>query len=150
MGRCSVVRNEKQNETFSQHENRKEGVTSHQALRAMTLGAMFKQRIFMPSRIDVRSVGQEKAVPEDTRLHLSHTHESHAELELLTVYEVAAKLRLPKSWVYSHADELGAYRAGKYLRFDWRIVTQRLAAGIGRDAGVPKRPSPPIQTNNRN
>jgi hypothetical protein len=104
----------------------------------MTLGAMFNQRIFMSSRIDIRTVDQEKAV-------LTHT-----ESELLTVDEVAAKLRLPRSWVYSHADELGAYRAGKYLRFDWRIVTKKLAAGIGRDAGVPKQPSSPIQTKNRN
>jgi hypothetical protein len=94
----------------------------------------------MSSRIDVTSVGQQKTTLEDT----------HTELELLTVDEVAAKLRVPKSWVYSHADELGAYRAGKYLRFDWRIVTQRLAAGIGRDPGVPKQPSSANQTNNRN
>jgi hypothetical protein len=103
----------------------------------MTLGAMFKQRIFMSSRIDVRSVDQENPV-------LTRT-----ESELLTVDEVAAKLRVPRSWVYSHADELGVYRAGKYLRFNWRIVTEKLAAGIGRDAGVPKQPSSPIQTKNR-
>jgi hypothetical protein len=115
----------------------------------MTLGAMFNERIFMSSRIDVRSVGQENAL-EDGRLHLSHTNESHTESELLTVDEVAAKLRVPRSWVYSHADELGVFRAGKYLRFDWAIVRERLAAGILQDAGVPKQPAVPIQTNNRN
>ena len=91
----------------------------------------------MSSRIDIRPVGQEKAV-------LTYT-----ESELLTVDEVAAKLRVPRSWVYSHANELGVYRAGKYLRFDWRIVTERLAAGIGRDPGVPKQPSAPIHTKTR-
>jgi hypothetical protein len=116
----------------------------------MTLGVMFYQRIFMSSRIDVRSVDQENAALRDTRSHVSHTDGSPIELQLLTVSEVAAKLRVPASWVYSHADELGVYRAGKYLRFDWRVVTERLAAGIGRDAGVPNQPSSPIQPKNRN
>jgi hypothetical protein len=45
--------------------------------------------------------------------------------ELLTVSEVADRLRLAPSWVYAHADLLGAYRFGKYLRFSWRVVLQR-------------------------
>ena len=32
---------------------------------------------------------------------------------LLTVPEVAAILRVPSSWVYSHAAELGVYQGGK-------------------------------------
>jgi hypothetical protein len=116
----------------------------------MRLGAMFYQRIFMSSGINFRSVQQLKPALEDTRLHPSHTgDESLTTSELLTVTEVAAKLRVPRSWVYSHADELGAYRVGKYLRFDWRIVTEKLAAGIGCEADAPKQPSSPIH-NNRN
>ena len=57
--------------------------------------------------------------------------------ELLTVEEVAAKLRVPRSWVHSHADDLGVIRAGKYLRFDWLIVRDRLAAGVPRGIGAP-------------
>lgn len=41
---------------------------------------------------------------------------------LMTVEELAAKLKLKRSWVYGHADELGAYRLGKYLRFSWARV----------------------------
>jgi len=46
---------------------------------------------------------------------------------LLTVDELAARLQVKRSWVYTHADELGAYRLGKYLRFSWARVIQRLS-----------------------
>jgi excisionase family DNA binding protein len=53
-------------------------------------------------------------------------NESH---QILTVAEIAERLRLGQRWVYEHADQLGAYRLGKYLRFDLRRVMERLAAG---------------------
>ena len=46
--------------------------------------------------------------------------------EILTVEQVADRLQLKPSWVYAHADQLGAYRAGKYLRFRWQRVLERL------------------------
>jgi hypothetical protein len=46
--------------------------------------------------------------------------------EILTVKQVATRLQLKPSWVYAHADQLGAYRAGKYLRFHWLRVLERL------------------------
>lgn len=45
---------------------------------------------------------------------------------LMTVDEVAAKLRVKKSWIYAHYNQLGAYRLGKYLRFSWSRVLQSL------------------------
>lgn len=45
---------------------------------------------------------------------------------LLTVDELAARLRVKRSWVYDHADDLGGYRLGKYLRFSWARMVQRL------------------------
>jgi excisionase family DNA binding protein len=50
--------------------------------------------------------------------------------ELLTVEEVAALLRVNKSWVYEHtrgrkvatADRLPHIKIGKYLRFDAQAV----------------------------
>lgn len=45
---------------------------------------------------------------------------------LLTVDELAARLRVRPSWVYTHADDLGGYRLGKYLRFSWDRVIERL------------------------
>lgn len=50
---------------------------------------------------------------------------------LLTVDEMAERLRVKCSWVYDHADELGAYRLGKYLRFSWARVIQRLERVTG-------------------
>jgi hypothetical protein len=51
--------------------------------------------------------------------------------DFLTVSELAAKLRVRTSWVYQHADDLGAYRLGKYLRFSWDRVLERLEHGDG-------------------
>ena len=48
---------------------------------------------------------------------------------LLTVQEIANHLRLKLSWVYEHADELGAYWLGKYLRFALPRVMERLERG---------------------
>ena len=46
--------------------------------------------------------------------------------QLLTVAEIAARLRVPSSWVYGHSHELGAFRVGKYVRFTWERVISRL------------------------
>jgi hypothetical protein len=46
--------------------------------------------------------------------------------EILTVREIAERLRVAPSWVYGHAGLLGAYRLGKYLRFSWGRVLERL------------------------
>lgn len=48
------------------------------------------------------------------------------ETTLLTVSEVAHRLRVKSSWVYNHADTLGAFHLGKYLRFDWSVVLQQI------------------------
>jgi excisionase family DNA binding protein len=45
---------------------------------------------------------------------------------ILTVEELADRLRVKPSWVYRHATSLGAYRLGKYLRFSWDRVLARL------------------------
>jgi excisionase family DNA binding protein len=52
---------------------------------------------------------------------------------LMTPEELAVRLKVKRSWVYGHADELGAYRLGKYLRFSLHRVLERLEGGaIGR------------------
>ena len=64
--------------------------------------------------------------------------------DLITVDEVASKLRVKRSWVYSHADKLGAYRLGKYLRFSWERVLKHLesASVTSTEVGViAQRPS---------
>ncbi len=44
----------------------------------------------------------------------------------MTVEDLATRLRVPRSWVYSHSEVLGAYKLGKYVRFDWERVRERL------------------------
>ncbi len=46
--------------------------------------------------------------------------------QLLTVAEVAVRLGVSRNWVYGHSSELGVYRLGKYLRFSWPRVLERL------------------------
>lgn len=81
--------------------------------------------------------------------------------ELLTVMDVAVRLRLKPSWVYRHADDLGAFRLGKYLRFSWVRVLECLEEGgaslsevASRSAGerVVKPPTqrPPLTPINNN
>lgn len=63
--------------------------------------------------------------------------------EILTVPEVARRLRVATSWVYANADLLGAFRLGKYIRFSWGRVLSRLEQRSVRvDVGVTaQRPS---------
>jgi hypothetical protein len=53
--------------------------------------------------------------------------------ELLTVADVAARLRVTPKWVYAHQQELGAIRLGDgpkaRLRFDPRIVDAQMTPG---------------------
>jgi hypothetical protein len=65
--------------------------------------------------------------------------DSKSEVELKTVNELAELLRLKPSWVYDHADDLGAFRLGKYLRFSLPRVMERLERGEvgGTEFGVP-------------
>jgi len=57
--------------------------------------------------------------------------------EILTVPEVAVRLRVKPSWVYAHADDLGAYRLHKYLRFSWTRVLEHLENNVGSAAQRP-------------
>jgi len=52
--------------------------------------------------------------------------EMKREEQLLTVDEVATRLSVSRNWVYNHADAIGGYRLGKYLRFSWPRVLERL------------------------
>jgi hypothetical protein len=70
------------------------------------------------------------------------------EQDMKTVQELASLLKVPPSWVYAHADELGAYRLGKYLRFSLQRVLERLEAGsVGRsEFNLPTQRPPSTST----
>ena len=69
--------------------------------------------------------------------------------ELLTVQQVASRLQLKPSWVYAHTDDLGAIHVGKYLRFRWDRVLERLEQSqkLGAQTNDPNQsfPNVPIQ-----
>lgn len=64
--------------------------------------------------------------------------------DLLTVAEVAARLRVGPKWVYAHKHELGAIKLGEgpkaRIRFDPSVVDSRLVIDHGEDPGRHKTP----------
>jgi hypothetical protein len=60
---------------------------------------------------------------------------------LLTARQVAARFNVERSWVYTHADELGVIRLGQgprpRMRFDAAVVAQHLLARPARTAAAP-------------
>jgi hypothetical protein len=73
---------------------------------------------------------------------------------LLTPAQLAEWLQVDRSYVYAHADELGAIRlgAGKRarLRFDLEEVRRRLPCSTSRGADDPGNPAPePIRRRRR-
>ena len=64
---------------------------------------------------------QNEAVPQDhdngTNSNGDHLLVVPAAHVLLTADEVAEILRVPRSWIYSHLDQLPTVRLGRYVRF---------------------------------
>lgn len=59
---------------------------------------------------------------------------------LLTVDELAAELKVPKSWIYSRTrlsgeDQIPHLKCGKYCRFDFQRVLEWLNELQRRDLG---------------
>ena len=59
---------------------------------------------------------------------------------LLTVDELAAELKVPKSWIYSRTrlsgeDKIPHIKCGKYCRFDFERVLEWLNEQQSRDMG---------------
>ena len=51
--------------------------------------------------------------------------------ELLTVDELASRLKVPKSWIYERTrrrgkDQLPHFKLGKYVRFEWTAIGEFL------------------------
>jgi excisionase family DNA binding protein len=66
--------------------------------------------------------------------------------DILTPEELAARLKVPKSWVYEktrsrgrNQNPLPCLRLGRYIRFDWTKVVEWLTEGDGDDRRGKKR-----------
>jgi hypothetical protein len=68
----------------------------------------------------------ESHVPAHAATNRAATGKKRTDDQLLTVDEVATRLSVSRNWVYNHADAIGGYRLGKYLRFSWPRVLERL------------------------
>jgi hypothetical protein len=68
----------------------------------------------------------ESHLPAHAATNLVATGEKRTDDQLLSVDEVATRLSVSRNWVYNHADAIGGYRLGKYLRFSWPRVLERL------------------------
>ena len=88
---------------------------------------------FDPEFVDVVA----RRVIELTRQ--AESAQGQTDSDLLTVAEVAARLRVGPGWVYAHQHELGAIKLGDgpkaRIRFDPSVVDARLATERGGDDG---------------
>jgi len=71
--------------------------------------------------------------------------------ELLTIDEVAALLKVPKSWIYERTrrKKIPHIKLGKYLRFQADVLARWLGAGAGRGALGSQEPAVPASTTRR-
>lgn len=84
--------------------------------------------------------------PNGVNIRSDEVGVTNCSTHLLNVQELAEELGMKCSWVYDHADELGGFRLGKYIRFDLARVLGRLRQGP-IDPGNVKHPTPrPIST----
>jgi hypothetical protein len=74
----------------------------------------------------VDGFSSESHVPAHAASNRAATGQKRTDDQLLTVDEVATRLSVSRNWVYNHADAIGGYRLGKYLRFSWPRVLERL------------------------
>jgi predicted DNA-binding transcriptional regulator AlpA len=66
--------------------------------------------------------------------------------ELLRADEIAQWLKVPRSWVYRHAEALGAYRLGKYVRFSLPKVLACLEHTVRSNSGAGSSTQRPVPT----
>jgi excisionase family DNA binding protein len=58
-----------------------------------------------------------RSFPSESASFQAHGNGVSDDQILLTVDELAEILRVPKSWIYSHQDQLPTVRLGRYVRF---------------------------------
>ena len=69
------------------------------------------------------------------RQALDQVSDSVAVPQMITADELAERLRMSKSWIYLHAEDLGGRKINGALRFDPRIAIERSAPRPFRERG---------------
>ena len=68
--------------------------------------------------------------------------------DILTPEEVAARLKVPESWVYEKTrarcrNPMPCLRLGRYIRFDWNAVVNWITAGAEQETNAARTSLPP-------
>ena len=74
-----------------------------------------------------RAIGDQPEITDRVSLHFSHISRRLKCEDILTPEEVAARLKVPESWVYEKTrarcrNPIPCLRLGRYIRFDWLAV----------------------------
>ena len=83
-----------------------------------------------------------EAIAESVVERISELIRPRLWLGLVDAADVARRLGVRESWVYGHADELGAIRLGDGEKARLRFDLERVAHAIGAADAEPTRPKP--------
>jgi excisionase family DNA binding protein len=80
-----------------------------------------------------RAIGDQPVLTDRVSLHFSHISPTLKSEDILTPEEVAARLKVPPSWVYEKTrarcrNPIPCLRLGRYVRFDWNAVIKWLSS----------------------
>jgi Helix-turn-helix domain len=84
---------------------------------------------------------QSPPITDPIKRQLTYTHLLLSPQDILTPEEVAARLKVPDSWVYEKTrarcrNPIPCMHLGRYIRFDWNAVIIWLQAGADRETNA--------------
>jgi excisionase family DNA binding protein len=91
-----------------------------------------------------RSSPDGPATTDEVKIGLAHMTPGVRPEDILTPEEVAARLKVPESWVYEKTrarcrKPIPCLRLGRYVRFDWQAVVTWLQEGAASEVPHAKR-----------
>jgi len=86
-----------------------------------------------------RALGDQPEITDRVSLHFSHISPGLKSEDILTPEEVAARLKVPESWVYEKTrarcrNPIPCMRLGRYIRFDWQNIIKWLSTESQQEA----------------
>ena len=96
-----------------------------------------------------RALGDQPEITDPIKLHFFHISVRLKAEDILTPEEVAARLKVPESWVYEKTrvrcrNPIPCLRLGRYIRCDWLAVIAWLTAASVQEQSAGKT-SPPAK-----
>jgi excisionase family DNA binding protein len=94
-----------------------------------------------------RALGDQPEITDRVSLHFSHISPRLKSEDILTPEEVAARLKVPESWVYEKTrvrcrNPIPCLRLGRYVRFDWLAVIAWLTEASALEQNAPSKSLP--------